>query len=131
MKHCYAMATDTLDLCSQSRQVSPCRAKSCQPLPDRVFTQPMGEVEEEDALISLALRRVHRNVEQTSDNRLLWRAKVEKTVRAGTLARLVRQLAPLGEEEEADAVSAYRTCFLATYRTFASAGDVLGHLTDW
>lgn len=96
---------------------------------DRLSLQPMGEVEEEDALFSLALRKVHCNMDENSDNRLLWRARVEKSVRAGTLARLVRELAPLGEEEEA--VSAYRTCFLSTYRTFASAGDVLGHLTDW
>lgn len=89
----------------------------------------MGEVEEEDALFSLALRRVHYNMDQSCDNRLLWRAKVEKSVRAGSLARLVRQLAPLEEEEVP--VSAYRTCFLATYRTFASAVDVLGHVTDW
>lgn len=89
----------------------------------------MGEVEEDDALISLALRRVHCDVDDSSDSRLLWRARVEKSVRAGSLLRLVRQLAPLGEEE--DTVSAYRTCFLTTYRTFATAGDVLDNITEW
>ena len=89
----------------------------------------MGEVEEEDALISLALRRVDCDMDETSDSRLLWRARIEKSLRAGSLSRLVRQLAPLGEEEES--VSAYRTCFLTTYRTFATPDDVLGELTDW
>lgn len=84
---------------------------------------------EEDAVFSLAHRRVDCNVDESSDNRLLWRAVVEKSVLAGTLARLVRELAPVGEDSEA--VAAYRTCFLATYRTFASASDVLSHLTDW
>lgn len=78
-------------------------------------------------MFSLGLRKVHCDVDESRENRLLWTSEIHRSIKAGTLARLVRHLAPLGEEEEVS----YRLCFLATYRTFTNSMEVLEHLMDW
>lgn len=50
-----------------------------------------------------------------------------RTVKAGTLERLVAYLVP---GEESTDVGAYRACFLATYRTFTEPGLVVSLLID-
>ena len=90
-------------------------------------SQPLGETEDDGAVFSLYLRRVHCDVDESSDNRRLWTSEIHRSIKAGTLGRLVRHLAPVGEDEEIS----YRMCFLATYRTYTSGKEVLDHLEDW
>ena len=78
-------------------------------------------------MFSLYLLRVHCDVDESSDNRRLWTSEIHRSIKAGTLGRLVRHLAPAGEDEEIS----YRMCFLATYRTYTSGKEVLDHLEDW
>ena len=87
----------------------------------------MGQTEDEGAVFSLYLRRVHCDVDESRENRRLWTSEVHRSIKAGTLVRLVRQLAPLEEDDEA----VYRMCFLATYRTFTSSREVLAHTVEW
>ncbi len=49
-----------------------------------------------------------------------------RTVRAGTAERLVEHLAPFRQEVDVT----YRTCFLATFRTFTTIERLLQLLTE-
>jgi len=49
-----------------------------------------------------------------------------RTVKAGMVERLTEHLAPYGTEEDAS----YRTCFLATYRTFTTPSRILAFLSE-
>ena len=55
-----------------------------------------------------------------------WIAHKVKTLRAGSIAKLVEHLAPYMEHVDVS----YRTCFLCTYRTFSTAGEVLQLLRE-
>lgn len=49
-----------------------------------------------------------------------------RVVKAGTVERLTEHLAPYGTEVDVS----YRTCFLATYRTFTTPSRILAHLSE-
>ena len=55
-----------------------------------------------------------------------WIAHKVKTLRAGSIAKLVEHLAPYMEHVDVS----YRTCFLCTYRTFSTAEEVLQLLRE-
>ncbi len=92
-----------------------------------MFSQLLGQAEEEDAVISLVLKKEYCDIDETNDNRLLWKSHIEKVIKSGTLSRLVQQLAPHGEEID----HSYRTSFLAVYRTFATPTELLQELIEW
>ena len=91
------------------------------------FSQPLGEIDDNGAVFALCLRRVHCDVDESRENRRLWTSEIQRSIKAGTLVRLVRHLAPLGEDEEIS----YRMCFLATYRSFTNSKEVLDLIEEW
>ena len=55
------------------------------------------------------------------------REKSIRTVKAGTVKRLIEYLAPFKTKVDVS----YRTCFLATYRTFTTPKEILTVLKEW
>ena len=88
-------------------------------------TQELGEERGDDVVFSVCLKRV-RYCCQATDSHLQWIAHKVKTLRAGSIAKLVEHLAPYMEHVDVS----YRTCFLCTYRTFSTAGEVLQLLKE-
>ena len=88
-------------------------------------TQELGEERGDDVVFSVCLKRV-RYCCQATDSHLQWNAHKVKTLRAGSIAKLVEHLAPYMEHVDVS----YRTCFLCTYRTFSTAGEVLQLLKE-
>ena len=85
----------------------------------------MTEEKEDGLVFSTVLKRVRCQSEPTDDSSQ-WVTRKIRTVKAGTLEGLTGYLIP---NEVTTDVSAYRACFLATYRTFAEPGVVISILT--
>ena len=88
--------------------------------------QDLGEERGEGVVYSVTLKRVHygsQSMAAPPHAHLRWVSQKVRTVVAGRLEQLVDHLAP---RPEVMAVSqAYRTCFLCTYRSFASTERVV------
>jgi len=76
-------------------------------------------------VFSVCLKRV-RYSNQSTDGHLQWNAHKVKTLQAGSVAKLVEHLAPFQDHVDVT----YRTCFLCTYRTFSTTGQVLQLLKE-
>ena len=76
-------------------------------------------------VFSVCLKRV-RYCCQATDSHLQWIGHKVKTLRAGSITKLVEHLAPYQDHVDVS----YRTCFLCTYRTFSTAGQVLQLLKE-
>ena len=57
---------------------------------------------------------------------LQWNSQKVRTLRAGTVEKIVEHLAPYGKEADVS----YRACFLCTFRMFTSIQEVLRLLTE-
>ena len=88
-------------------------------------TQELGEERGDDVVFSVCLKRV-RYCCQATDSHLQWIGHKVKTLRAGSITKLVEHLAPYQDHMDVS----YRTCFLCTYRTFSTAGQVLQLLKE-
>ena len=90
----------------------------------------------EGAIYSVSLKKIryHSNFSaspesETPISQLQWQTMRVKTIKAGSLEKLVENLAPEKESlEELD--PGYLLAFLSTYRTFAKTGDVIDLLFD-
>jgi ral guanine nucleotide dissociation stimulator-like 1 len=90
-------------------------------MPKSSSAQYLGEVQEDDIIYSLNLRKVFVDVDETQENRRLWTTEIEKTIHSGSVGSLVQHLAPLGRQF----VPFYRLCFLSVYRTFVTPSELL------
>ncbi|XP_064616076.1 ral guanine nucleotide dissociation stimulator-like 1 isoform X2 [Liolophura sinensis] len=90
------------------------------------------EEREEGAIYDTYLKKVtYRTISEHDEesktfSHLMWETQKVRTIRAGTLEKLVESFSTASGEMD----SAYVNVFLATYRTFASANQVLAHLID-
>ena len=95
-----------------------------------LYLQELGEEREEGAIFSVCLKRVRyrRSVstESTDEGHLQWNSQKVRTLRAGTVEKIVDNLAPYGKEPDVS----YRTCFLCTFRNFTNVQDVLRLLVE-
>ena len=89
-------------------------------------TQELGEERGEGVVFSVVLKRVRYSSQETSEGHLQWKTCRVRTLRAGTVERLVEHLAPFQDDVDVS----YRTCFLCTYRTFTTTSKVLQLLTE-
>lgn len=99
-----------------------------------LLLQELGEEREEGVVFSVCLKRVRyvyrRSISMGSPDEsrghLQWNSQKIRTLRAGTVEKLVEHLAPYGKEVDVS----YRTCFLCTFRTFTTVQDVLRLLIE-
>lgn len=81
-------------------------------------------------VFSVSLKRVRyrRSVStgSTDEGHLQWNSQKVRTLRAGTVEKIVERLVPYGEEVDVS----YRACFLCTFRTFTTVQDVLRILIE-
>jgi len=87
--------------------------------------QVVGTECEVDAVYSVSLKRVHYGL-GSNEGHLQWQAHKIRTLRAGTMGKLIEHLSPC--EDPVDV--SYRTCFVSTYRTFTTAVTVLQLLIE-
>ncbi|KAL5483933.1 hypothetical protein EMCRGX_G020353 [Ephydatia muelleri] len=95
---------------------------------DYTGAQDIVEEKEGGLVFTTVLKKVRAPTDEddNSSQRVTTTRKV-RTVKAGTVERLVSYLVP---DEESTDVGAYRACFLATYRTFTEPGFVVSLLID-
>ena len=93
-----------------------------------IGAQDIVEEKEGGLVFTTVLKKVRAPTDEddNSSQRVTTTRKV-RTVKAGTVERLVSYLVP---DEESTDVGAYRACFLATYRTFTEPGFVVSLLID-
>ena len=93
-------------------------------------SQELGEEREEGVVFSVCLKRVRYrrsvSVESTDEGHLQWNSQKVRTLRAGTVEKIVEHLAPYGKEADVS----YRACFLCTFRTFTTVQEVLKLLVE-
>ncbi len=86
----------------------------------------LGTEVKEGVVYSVTLKRVRYGGQQSTGGHLQWNSHVVRTLKAGTVEKLVEYLAPWK-----DALSpSYRMCFLCTYRTFTTPDVVLKLLLE-
>lgn len=88
------------------------------------------EEREQDAIYSVSLKKVRYRSSDTmvpspdeDISHLLWETIRIRTIKAGSLAKLVEHLAPSTSSLE-DLDPGYLIAFLSTYRTFAQATEI-------
>eukprot|EP00058_Branchiostoma_floridae_P014769 XP_002600257.1 hypothetical protein BRAFLDRAFT_118269 [Branchiostoma floridae] len=80
-----------------------------------------GEEKEDGVIYTVSLKKVRH---QTTTTSLQWETMKLRTLKAGTVERLVENLAPEDVEDQ-DTNSMHLNVFLATYRAFTTADEVL------
>ncbi len=83
--------------------------------------QVLGTEVEEGVVYSVSLKRVRYRTQPSDGGHLQWNSHKIRTLKAGTVDKLVEYLAPWKDPLDVS----YRTCFLSTYRTFATPDTVL------
>ncbi len=86
----------------------------------------LGTEVKEGVVYSVSLKRVRYGGQQSSSGHLQWNSHVIRTLKSGTVEKLVEHLAPQGNPLS----PSYRMCFLCTYRTFTSPDTVLKLLLE-
>lgn len=81
----------------------------------------LGTEVEEGVVYSVSLKRVRYRTQPSDGGHLQWNSHKIRTLKAGTVDKLVEYLAPWKDPLDVS----YRTCFLSTYRTFATPDTVL------
>lgn len=106
----------------------PLMSHACTYLPTHTspHTQELGEERSKGVVFSVALKRVRYSSQESGEGHLQWKTCRVRTLRAGTVERLVEHLAPFQDDVDVS----YRTCFLCTYRTFTTTDRVLQLLTE-
>ena len=88
------------------------------------MVQYLGEIKEDGIIYTLALRKVYCDVDENSENRLLWTSELEKTVQYGNVSSLIDHLLTNSDN------GSYKMCFLSVYRIFISPSDLMKYIID-